>query len=252
MRPDAPQQPVILPAGAWDCRAITCASRAQQLRIDPRFDPRILIAGVSANNEDDLRRAWESGDLSTVAQLALERYGREIFAVIRAQLRSDPDACEAFSLFAEALWRGLPGFQWRSTLRAWAYRIARNAAVRWATASERKPERNVPMDEAGIYQLAERVRSETLLYLQTRVKSAIRRLREELPQPDQVILILRVDKNLDWDEIAAALADEDKAPDEIKREAARLRKRFEIVTKKLRTMARERGLLPDDDDRNAS
>jgi RNA polymerase sigma-70 factor (ECF subfamily) len=158
------------------------------------------------------------------------------------KLRSDADAGDVFSLFAEALWRGLPGFQWRSTLRAWAYRIARNAIVRWAMAAGRKPGRNLPMS-SEVAEAVARVRSSTLVHLKTEVKSEVRRLREELPEPDQMLLILRVDKELEWPEVASALLDDDLPAEELKREAARLRKRFQLVTEKLRTLARERGIL---------
>lgn len=198
---------------------------------------------VTTIDESELRRACDVGDYRTATTLAIERYGPEIFGVLAARLRSDADAADVFSLFAESLWRGLPGFQWRSTLRAWAYRIARNATVRWAMSSDRKPERNVPMEGAGIFELAERVRSSTLAHLRTDVKSEVRRLREELPEADQMLLILRVDKDLEWDEVAAALVDDDLPTDELKREAARLRKRFQLVTEKLRSLARERGIL---------
>ena len=196
-----------------------------------------------ATDEQELRRAWDVGDFGTVAKLAFERYGPEILGILAAHLRSTSDAGEVFSLFAEDLWRGLPGFQWRCSLRAWAHRIARNAAVRWATAGDRRPERNVPIESSSVLELAEQVRSSTLVYLRTDVKSEIRRLREELPEIDQMLLILRIDKAMEWPEIAAALADEDLARDDLKRESARLRKRFQLAAQKLRVLARERGLL---------
>lgn len=198
---------------------------------------------VNTDDEHELRRAWDNADFRAVTTLAIERYGPEILGVLAAKLRSASDAADVFSLFAEDLWRGLPGFQWRCTLRAWAHRIARNAAVRWATAGERRPERNVPMEDGGVFELAERVRSSTLVHLRSEVKSEVRRLREELPELEQLLLILRVDKALEWPEIAAALADDDLDADELKREAARLRKRFQLVTEKLRELARERGIL---------
>jgi RNA polymerase sigma-70 factor, ECF subfamily len=166
-----------------------------------------------------------------------------ILGVLGAQLRSTSDAADVFSLFAEDLWRGLPGFQWRCSLRAWAHRIARNAAVRWATAGDRNLKRNVPLKQGGVFELAERVRSSTLAHLRTNVKSEVRRLREELPELEQTLIILRVDKALEWHEIAAALADADLTADELKREAARLRKRFQLATEKLRELARQRGIL---------
>jgi RNA polymerase sigma-70 factor, ECF subfamily len=198
---------------------------------------------VATNDEQDVRRAWEDGDLDAVATLAVKRYGPEILGVLAVQLRSTADAADAFSLFAEHLWRGLPGFQWRCSLRAWAHRVARNAAVRWATDGARSPERNLSMEQGGVFEVADRVRSSTLVHLRTEVKSEIRRLREELPPAEQMLLILRIDKEMEWEEIAAALAEQDLDPDELKREAARLRKRFQLVTEKLRELARKRGLL---------
>lgn len=198
---------------------------------------------VATDDEQELRRAWDAGDLRAVATLALERYGPEILGVLAVQLRSTANAADAFSLFAEHLWRGLPGFQWRCSLRAWAHRVARNAAVRWATDGARSPERNLSIEQGGVFELADHVRSSTLVHLRTEVKSEVRRLREALPHTDQMLLILRVDKAMEWHDIAAALAEQDLDPDELKREAARLRKRFQLVTEKLRELARERGLL---------
>ena len=195
------------------------------------------------DDEQELRRAWDSGDFGAVTTMALERYGPEILGVLAVQLRSTSDAAEAFSLFSEDLWSGVPGFQWRCSLRAWAHRIARHAALRWATAGARSPERNLSMEQGGVFELAAQVRSSTLVHLRTEVKSEVRRLREELPQAEQMLLILRVDKALEWPDVAAALADHDLDPEELKREAARLRKQFQSVTGKLRKLARERGIL---------
>lgn len=198
---------------------------------------------VAPVDEQELHRAWDAGDLRAVATLSLERYGPEILGVLAVQLRSTTDAGDAFSLFAEHFWRGLPGFQWRCSLRAWAHRVARNAAVRWATDGARSPERNLSMEQGGVFELADRVRSSTLLHLRTEVKSEVRRLRESLPYTEQMLLILRVDKAMEWHDIAAALAEQDLDPDELKREAARLRKRFQLITERLRELARARGLL---------
>jgi RNA polymerase sigma-70 factor (ECF subfamily) len=203
---------------------------------------------VAKVDEQELRRAWDDGDLRTVANLVIERYGPEILGVLAVQLRSTSDAAEAFSLFALHLWLGLPGFQWRCSLRAWAHRVARNAAVRWATDADRSPERNLSMEQGGVFDLADRVRSSTLDHLRTEIKSEIRRLREELPEAEQMLLILRIDKAMEWDDIATALADHDLDPAELKREAARLRKRLQLVIEKLRELARERGLLDPDPD----
>ena len=164
--------------------------------------------------------------------------------MLAVQLRSTADAAEAFSLFAEHLWRGLAGFQWRCSLRAWAHRIARNAAVRWVNrARPQSPSAACRWRQGGVFEIADQVRTSTLVYLRTEVKSEVRRLREELPLTEQMLLILRVDKEMEWEDIAAALAEHDLEPDELKREAARLRKRFQLVIEKLRELARKRGLF---------
>jgi RNA polymerase sigma-70 factor (ECF subfamily) len=56
--------------------------------------------------------------------------------------------------------------------------------------------------------------------------------------------VLRVDRQLDWREIAVVM-DATKsglAEDDVTREAARLRKRFQLVKDRLRSLARERGI----------
>jgi RNA polymerase sigma-70 factor, ECF subfamily len=203
------------------------------------------MRSMGREHESDLRRAWDKGDYKTVVDQLLQRHAREILGILIARLQSESDANEVYSMFAEDLWKGIKGFQWRCSLLAWALRISRNAMVRWLTAGCRSPERNVSIEDSAVLEVADRIRSSTLVYLRSEVKSAVRRLREELPPDDQMLLILRIDRRLGWREIAAALADEDLAPDELNREAARLRQRSRSITKKLREMARSRGILDD-------
>ncbi len=195
------------------------------------------------DDEAALRDAYAAGRFDEATTLALERYGPEILGLLAARLRSDGDAAEVFSIFAEDLWRGLPGFAWRCSLRAWAHRVARNAANRWSVAGARRAALNLPTPGEVIEAVADRVKSTTLIYLKTEVKSEIRRLRDELPPEDQLVLVLRVDKDMEWRDVAMALADEDLDEAALVREAARLRKRLQLATTRLRELATERGLL---------
>lgn len=195
------------------------------------------------DNEAALRVACDSGRFDEATTLALERYGPEILGLLAARLRSDGDAAEVFSIFAEDVWRGLPGFAWRCTLRAWAHRVARNAANRYAIAGARRAALAQPVPGEAIEAVAARVKTTTLVYLKSEVKSEIRRLRDELPPEDQLVLVLRVDKDMEWREVAQALADEDLDEAALARESARLRKRLQIATTRLRELAAERGLL---------
>jgi RNA polymerase sigma-70 factor (ECF subfamily) len=62
-----------------------------------------------------------------------------------------------------------------------------------------------------------------------------------------MLLVLRVDRRLDWNELARVLgeAGHDACVDPVSlaRESARLRKRFQLVKNKLRELARREGLL---------
>ena len=73
----------------------------------------------------------------------------------------------------------------------------------------------------------------------------MRALREQLEPDDQMLLVLRVDRGMEFRDIAVALAEADAPLDAetLEREAARLRKRFERVKERLRELARSEGLI---------
>ncbi len=193
--------------------------------------------------EPRIRATCDAGDHTVAAALVVERYGPELLGFIMSRLRSESDAHEVFSIFCEDLLAGIPRFEWRSSVRAWAYTLARHAAVRYVKAPANRRDRRVPLSH--VPELAERVRTTTAVYRKTEVKSRMRALREQLPDEDQTILILRVDKGLSWREVALVLCDETTPPDDLTlgREAARVRKRFQLAKDRLRELAQADGLL---------
>jgi RNA polymerase sigma-70 factor (ECF subfamily) len=151
-----------------------------------------------------------------------------------------------FSQFTEDLWRGLGGFRWECSIRTWSYTLARHAASRYVADARRRRRRETPLSRSSeLYDVAEKVRTQTLAAERTEVKSRVDQLREQLPVDDQSLLILRVKRRLDWKEIARVMIDEGEATTDraIEKEAARLRKRFQAIKEKLRQMARDSGLL---------
>jgi len=66
-----------------------------------------------------------------------------------------------------------------------------------------------------------------------------------LPQDEQTLLVLRVDRGFSWRELAMVmLEDAQGVPDaDIDREAVRLRQQFKRVKEHLKTMAEEEGVL---------
>jgi RNA polymerase sigma-70 factor (ECF subfamily) len=203
---------------------------------------------VRSNSREELERevrsCLERRDLTGAATLVIRGYGPEIFGFLSARIRDESAAREAFSMFSEDLWRGLPKFAERSTVRVWAYALARHAAIRLQAAPHRKRERNVPLSEREVLsKLADRVRTDTAPFLRTEFKSRVAALRKRLSEDDRTLLVLRVDRGLDWEEVARVfLAPEDSVSERLlAAEAVRLRKRFQLVKAKIRKMASEPG-----------
>ncbi|MET0385081.1 MAG: sigma-70 family RNA polymerase sigma factor, partial [Polyangiales bacterium] len=71
--------------------------------------------------EAAIREQQTAGDLERATALLLDSYGPEIFRYLVARLRESHAAEEAYSEFAYDLWRGLLGFRWSCSARAWAY-----------------------------------------------------------------------------------------------------------------------------------
>jgi len=200
---------------------------------------------IPSEAEQRLRAVFVAGDMEACATAALEAYGDQIFSFIASRLRSQSDAQEAFSMFAEDLWSGLPNFSWRCSLRTWCYTLARNAATRYASAPARRDCRNVRLSCPGLLSdLVHTIRSTTRGYQQTAVKDRFRALREELKPEDQMLLVLRIDRELSWQDLALAMnGDVNMSETLIARESARLRKAFERVKTQLKLLAERDGLL---------
>jgi RNA polymerase sigma-70 factor, ECF subfamily len=197
------------------------------------------------DHELSIRTAFDAGDFQTAASAALRAYSTEIFNFLAARLRARSDAEEVYSMFAEDLWNGLPSFAWRCSMRTWAYTLARNAAARYATAPQRRMANNMRLSCPGVIsELVEQIRCTTRVYQQTDAKDRFRALREQLDSEDQLLLVLRVDRNLAWRDLAIAMSgDPDLDEETLSREAARLRKAFERVKAALKRLAKQEGLL---------
>lgn len=197
--------------------------------------------------EQRIREAHALGDHERAATLAVETYGREVLRFLIARL-GEQRGNDVFSDFLEDFWRGLPGFAWRSTLRSWAYMLAKHAMARHLRAPQRRREQLAT--SSAISAAAERVRTETVAYLKTEAKDRFRELRAQLPDDDQTLLILRIDKKLSWRELALVMAEPGAAPgdDELDTASASMRQRFQRAKDRLRRLAEAEGLLPPRDD----
>jgi RNA polymerase sigma-70 factor, ECF subfamily len=95
-------------------------------------------------SERRLLDAARGGDENAFARL-VEPYRGALHAHCYRMLGSVPDAEDALQEALLSAWRGLAGFEGRSSLRSWLYAIATNACLR---AIERRPKRVLPIDYA--------------------------------------------------------------------------------------------------------
>lgn len=188
------------------------------------------------DREADMRAAATAGRVDEAATLLLRAYGQELLEYSIAMARSEIDGGDAFSLFSERLWRGLPAFRWESSARTWCYVLARRAIA--DTKRGGATRQAVPLSEAPeVAALVEQVRTRTLTFLRTDARDAFAELRASLSPEERELLVLRLDRKLPWREVAMVMsADDDLDAAALERRSAALRKQWEVMKTKLRTM----------------
>jgi RNA polymerase sigma-70 factor, ECF subfamily len=99
-------------------------------------------ATVPPARERQLLAAARRGDEDAYRRL-VEPHRRELHAHCYRMLGSVHDADDAVQDAMLRAWRGLHGFEGRSTTRSWLYKVTTNACL---TAIERRPRRTLPLD----------------------------------------------------------------------------------------------------------
>jgi RNA polymerase sigma-70 factor (ECF subfamily) len=192
--------------------------------------------------EAAIRRACAAGDPSRAAELVIEGYGSEILGYLCARVGDEATARDVFSDFSVELWRGLSKFEWRCSARAWAYTLARNAAVSHHRRERRHVAKRVGASELDRVPWAPATRTPT--FLRTPMVNRVRQLREQLAPEERELLSLRIDRGMSFPELAVVLSGSElKGPAQIRREAARWRQRFVAAKRRLEKLARKEGLL---------
>jgi RNA polymerase sigma-70 factor (ECF subfamily) len=191
--------------------------------------------------EDEIRRLRSGGDLRAAATRAVEGYGPEVLGFLVTILREEHDANEVFSQACEDLWAGLGSFEGRCSFRTWFYTLARHAASRLQRSPGHRSRNRGALNELS--EVAAQVRSRTLPHLRTDVKDRFAAIRNALAEDDRALLVLRVDRDLNWRDIARVFSPGDESEDALNRAAATLRKRFQAVKDEIKERARAAGLL---------
>jgi RNA polymerase sigma-70 factor (TIGR02960 family) len=100
------------------------------------------MAEVDVRREPELLAAARRGDEAAFERL-VAGYRAELHALCYRMLGSSQDAEDALQESLLAAWRGLGGFEGRSSLRTWLYRVTTNACLRLI---ERRPRRILSPD----------------------------------------------------------------------------------------------------------
>jgi RNA polymerase sigma-70 factor, ECF subfamily len=176
-----------------------------------------------------------AGDRRGAAAELVRVHGARVREYLRALLRDDDAADDAYSMFCEwtleAIWR----YRGESTLRTWAFGVAYNAARRVRSDAYRRRRRS--LRQSQISALADR-RAPSSAARRERAARRFEELRSRLSEDEQNLLALRVEQRLEWEEIVRVLASGGRTV-----KAAALRKRFERLKDRIGRLAQELGVF---------
>jgi len=178
--------------------------------------------------EAGVRTQVDRGEHDSAATLVIERMGPDLHEFFQRSV-DDDEAGDALSIWREAVWKDLRNFRWECSLRGWAYRLGRHSLNRILRRPHRHREHTLPSSAAS--RLAASIGASGAMTSERH--QALAQLRATLEPEDQELLTLRVDRELEWEEVSVVLDSTSVA----------VRKRFERLTRRLEQMARERGLI---------
>jgi RNA polymerase sigma-70 factor (ECF subfamily) len=185
--------------------------------------------------EVELRALIDRGEIDRATEQTIRIYGPELIGWLCSIFPVEADAHDAFSRMSEELWRSFQRFDGRCSVRTWCYMLARYSAsyVRARPRNQR---------EVLVSQLPSLVGAVahvwgTTYRAERHVENVYAEIRGQLDEDEQTLLVLRVDRNLAWRDIAIVLLGEEADADAVGRKAAALRKQFERVKQRLRELA---------------
>lgn len=176
-----------------------------------------------------------AGDRRGAAAELIRVHGPRIREYLRAALRDEDAADDAYSTFCEWALEAIRRYRGDSTLRTWAFGVAYNAARRVRSDAYRRRRRT--LRRSHISELPD-LRSTSSAARRERAASRLQALRDRLSEEDQNLLALRVEQRLEWEEIVSVLAAAGKAV-----KAPALRKRFERLKSRIERLAQELGVF---------
>ena len=184
-------------------------------------------------DETGILARLDAQDWAGATTQAMRAYGSEVLVYLRGVLHDEAAAMEAFSLFSERIWRTFPGFRREASVKTWAYRTA------WWASRDYKRSRAARVEEVVDPEVLDLVREVTATTPGRRSEKddAWHAVLAALDASDRSILLLRIERELSWREVARIMTDEGEPVDE-----AALRKRYERLKPRLRELMTKHGL----------
>lgn len=181
-----------------------------------------------------VRRRVSDGDLRGGTEVAFAVYGPEVFGFLIGVIDDVDAAKDVYGEVVQRVRTEIDGFGWRSTLRVWLYALCRRELRDWRLRKRRAaivPEaESAPAEVSHARRLPGRAR-------------ALSKLRRTMTQEERELLILRIDRRLDWTELAQTALGEAASIGELKEELKRTKARVGAILARLESVAVKEQLL---------
>ncbi|HET6332646.1 MAG TPA: hypothetical protein VFG30_05505 [Polyangiales bacterium] len=152
--------------------------------------------------DDEVGACLREGDIEGAAARVLSGCGPCVRGYLRVALGEDRLVRDAFSAFSEAVWQRIRRYRGEPRLIVWTHRLAYVAAKeRRETSRLRKPAATRKSRPAS--RDLSRTRAATLEPLGAAEDAEL--MRRELSLEEQTLLTLRIDRQLEWQDIAWVL-----------------------------------------------
>lgn len=182
--------------------------------------------------EERAMAALATGQRQAALTEVVSGFGPEVLGFLAAVHHDADVAAEVFAETCEDLVRTFDQFRGDCSFRTWLFALAKTASRRHFEVANRR----VRVNLSDAPEFAAACRTTTAKFLQTAWKDRLQALRGALSPDDRALLVLRVDRDLPWNDIARVLAVDGEAPS-----TAALRKRFERIKVTLRAHAKGQG-----------
>ena len=149
--------------------------------------------------DDQLIHRIRDGDIGAFEELVL-RYQKPIYAFVLRMLKNPMDAEDTVQKVFLLAYQNLKGFRFESSFKTWLFRISINQChnhFRQQKKREFTPLEEIPIADPGNNQEDE--------FSQKELRGLAQKAIERLPPKQKMVLLLRVDQDLSYEEIGKAL-----------------------------------------------